>query len=85
MAIINYIRSIAVLLFVVPVVTIITAFWVIIGRLLLRKSTREIKIAPRWWSRMITKSSGVTVQVDGMDNLKTGRPLYICRQPPEPI
>ena len=78
MAIINYIRSIFVLLFVVPWVTIITAFWVIIGRLLFRRSTSEVKAAPRWWSRMITRVSGVTVQVEGMENLEVGKPYIFA-------
>ena len=78
MTLINYLRSIIVLLFVVPIVTTITCLWVIIGRLLLRKSTREIKAAPRWWSRTINRCSGVKVQVEGMDNLEDDRPYIFA-------
>ena len=78
MAIINYIRSIFVLLFVVPVATTVASFWVLIGRVILRRSTSEVKAAPRWWSRMITRGSGVTVQVEGMENLEVGKPYIFA-------
>ena len=78
MAIINFFRSIFVLFLVVPVVTLTTALWVVIGVLLFRRTTSQIKAAPRWWSRMITRGSGVSVQVDGMDNLEPGKPYIFA-------
>jgi 1-acyl-sn-glycerol-3-phosphate acyltransferase len=78
MAIINYIRSLLVLLLVVPLVTIFAALWVITGTLIFRRSTSEIKAVPRWWSRMITRGSGVTVRVEGIENLETGKPYIFA-------
>jgi len=78
MAIINYIRSVFVLLLVVPIFTLIASLWVIIGVSLFRRSTSEIKAAPRWWSRTISRCSGVTVQVEGMDNLEVDRPYIFA-------
>jgi 1-acyl-sn-glycerol-3-phosphate acyltransferase len=78
MALVNYIRSIVVLLLVVPVVTTITCLWVAVGVLIFRRSTRVVKAAPRWWSRTISRCSGVTVQVEGLENLEADRPYILA-------
>ncbi|MDF1578522.1 MAG: lysophospholipid acyltransferase family protein [Desulfurivibrionaceae bacterium] len=77
MAFINYLRSILVLLFVVPASTLLTIFWVVVGILLFRVSTSRIKAAPRWWSRVIARSFGVKVEVAGLENLEPGRPYIL--------
>jgi 1-acyl-sn-glycerol-3-phosphate acyltransferase len=78
MTFINYIRSILILLVVVPVMTLVTSIGVIIGILLLRLSTRQIKAVPRWWSRTIARATGVEVQVEGMENLQPDRPYIFA-------
>jgi 1-acyl-sn-glycerol-3-phosphate acyltransferase len=78
MAFINYIRSVLVLLLVLPLVTLVTSFGVIIGILILRMSTRQIKVVPRWWSRTIARCSGVEVRVEGLENLERDRPYIFA-------
>lgn len=78
MAFVNYIRSFFILLLVVPVITLVTSFGVIIGVLVLRMSTSQIKAVPRWWSRTIVRCSGVKVRVEGMENLDPSRPYIFA-------
>ncbi|MFN2365756.1 MAG: lysophospholipid acyltransferase family protein, partial [Desulfurivibrionaceae bacterium] len=78
MTFINYLRALLVLAVVVPVSTLITIFWVVIGILLFRVSTSRIKTAPRWWSRVIARSFGVKVEVEGLENLDPGRPYILA-------
>ena len=78
MVFINYIRSVLVLLLVTPLVTVVTCFGVIIGILILRMSTRQIKVVPRWWSRTIARCSGVEITVEGMENLEWDRPYIFA-------
>ena len=78
MAFINYIRSVLILLVVVPLITLITSLGVIIGILILRMSTRQIKAVPRWWSRTIARCSGVEVRVEGLENLEGDRPYIFA-------
>lgn len=78
MSFINYIRSVLILLIVVPLITLLTSFGVIIGTLILKVSTRKIKALPRWWSRTIARCSGVEVSVEGMENLEPDRPYIFA-------
>lgn len=78
MALINYLRAVLVLLVVVPVSTLITIFWVVVGILLFRVSTSRIKAAPRWWSRVIARAFGVEVEVEGLENLEPEHPYILA-------
>lgn len=78
MTLLNYLRSILIPLVVVPVITLLTSFGVIIGIGVLRLSTTRIKAVPRWWSRTIARCSGVTVRVEGMENLAPDRPYILA-------
>jgi 1-acyl-sn-glycerol-3-phosphate acyltransferase len=78
MSFINYIRAFSVLLIVVPISTVITCLWVIVGILFLRVSTSRVKAAPRWWSRTIARSFGVKVEVEGLENLEPEHPYILA-------
>lgn len=78
MKIINFIRSIVVLLLVVPVTTLFTALVVISGVLIFRVKPVRIKAAPRLWSRVVAAASGVRVRVEGLDNLEKDRPYIFA-------
>ena len=78
MAFINYIRSVLAIFVVTPLITLLTCVGVIIGILVLRMSTRQIKAVPRWWSRTIAKCSGVEVRVEGLEHLEQDRPYIFA-------
>lgn len=78
MSILNRIRSVLVLLLVIPLVTVLTSIGVITGVTLLRRSSGQIKIVPRWWSRIIAWCSGVQVLVEGIENLNPEHPYIFA-------
>jgi len=78
MALLNYIRSSLIILVVIPLVTFCASVGVIVGRVVFRMSTRQIKAVPRWWSRTITRCGGVKVRVEGMENLDPDRPYILA-------
>jgi len=65
------------MLIVIPATTILTSIWVVLGTVFLRVSTTRIKIAPRCWSRIIARCTGVKVAVEGMENLEPDRPYIL--------
>ena len=78
MKIINFFRSIIILLLVLPVITLLTSLAVIFGVGLFRINTAKIKVVPRLWSRIIATATGVKVRVEGMENLKDDRPYIFA-------
>ncbi len=78
MGFINYIRSVLAVFVVTPLITFITCAGVIIGILVLRMSTRQIKAVPRWWSRTVARFAGVKVRVEGLENIEPDRPYIFA-------
>ncbi|NOQ46099.1 MAG: 1-acylglycerol-3-phosphate O-acyltransferase [Desulfobulbaceae bacterium] len=64
----QYIRAVLVLI-LAPILTLIVSILALIDMLMFRRSASKAQVFPRYWGRIICKIAGVSVKVQGMENI----------------
>lgn len=73
----HFLRGAAVLV-IVPFLTALVSVCALILVSLFRRPPAAVQFLPRYWGRIITRLSGVTVTMRGLDRLEKGRPYIFA-------
>lgn len=68
----------ALMLVLTPFLTLLISVFSLAGIMILRLDPARVQVLPRWWGRVITRGSGVSVQVEGVEKLPAGRPIIFA-------
>lgn len=66
------------MLILAPVLTLLVSVIALAASFFDGFDEARIQALPRWWARIITRGSGVTVSVEGEERLPVGRPIILA-------